>query len=380
MRCRQEAISKYACLLILLLSGCAREEEISRHTVLRVSQSLRKLPEESPTGRKPEEQDRMLAAMVSKGRKTWFFKLVGSDSDLLKEQAHFNEFIRSVRFPTDSDKPEWSLPQGWLRLPSSGQRFATLQIGPAEQSLELTVISLVTTPGSFDDYILANINRWREQLTLPPFPSVEAMRAAPPSGWLTEERLVDGSSATVVNMVGRGAPAAAQGSMTASRLPPSHPPIGSAFRDLPPGHPPATPRIKYETPAGWSSGKVDGMRAAAFEVADGERKVEITAISLSTSGGDRLANINRWREQIQLPPTTKDELAKALEPIDIDQHKGEYIEIAGPAGGKGHDAILGALVDVDAQTWFFKLKGDAELAKREKTRFKSFVQSVKFPR
>jgi hypothetical protein len=36
------------------------------------------------------------------------------------------------------------------------------------------------------------------------------------------------------------------------------------------------------------------------------------------------------------------------------------------------------LVDDAGKTWFFKLTGDAELAKRETVRFKTFVESVRF--
>jgi hypothetical protein len=377
---QRKEIMLCGCLAATLLSACAKQEEISRYAVPRLSLSAKKEAEEIPAAAQTfSERDRMLAAIVPRGRKTWFFKLVGPEPRVTEEQAQFDKFTRSLRFTADPEQPEWSLPEGWRRLPAIGQRFATLQVGAAERGLELTVIPLVSPPGNFDDYVLANINRWREQLALPRFESLGSMRAAPPSGWLTEVRLKDDTVATVVNLVGRGQAATRQGPSTSLGLPPSHPPVGSALTGLPQGHPRSNPRINYDAPAGWSPGKVDGMRAAAFEVTDGGRKVEITAISLPSTGGDRLANINRWRQQLDLAPTTPDELAKALGAIEIDHRKGEFIEIVGPDGGKGREIILGTLVDVGAESWFFKLKGDADLAKREKARFVTFVQSVKFP-
>ncbi len=45
---------------------------------------------------------------------------------------------------------------------------------------------------------------------------------------------------------------------------------------------------------------------------------------------------------------------------------------------KSKQTILGVIAPDGARTWFFKLKGDTELAAREAPRFKAFVQSVKF--
>ena len=334
--------------------------------------------ERGPDKRTSAEPDRMLVAMVPRGPKTWFLKLTGPDTEVATEQDRFVAFLKSIRFSGTAGEPEWELPQGWRRLPGTGTRFATLQIGPVERPLELTVIPLTTAPGAYDDYILANINRWREQLAQPPFASVQAMRSAEPTGWLSEVQTRDAVAVTFASMVGRARMESGRGSRGGQGLPPSHPPISSAVAGLPTDQPRGAARLTYETPAGWSPGRVDGMRAAAFEVADGDRKVEITAISLPASGGDRLANINRWRQQIQLAPTNADDLAKSLVSIQIGGRAAEYIEILGPEDSQPRKAILAALLDDGALTWFFKLTGDAELALREQDRFKSFVQSVKF--
>ena len=108
----------------------------------------------------------MLAAIVLRPDKAWFFKAVGPDAQMAEHADAFRSLLRSVRFV--DEKPQWTLPEGWRQKPGSGMRFATLQFGPADQPLELTVIPLGVPPGEPSAYILSNVNRWRQQLQMPP--------------------------------------------------------------------------------------------------------------------------------------------------------------------------------------------------------------------
>lgn len=145
--------------------------------------------------------------------------------------------------------------------------------------------------------------------------------------------------------------------------------------------PPATlarTRLTYDLPEGWTLGKVGGMRKAAFVIQDGDRQVEVTAIDLVARGGDLLANVNRWRGQIQLGEIDQAELDKSLRRIQVDDVQGDYVELLGPEGTESRQAILAVSALRDGKTWFFKLSGDAELAQREKEHFEQFVNSVRF--
>jgi hypothetical protein len=376
---RRNALFLFAFLCTGLLAACSKQEDISRYSVPRLSVKTGLEPAAGSGKSASSEPDRMLVALIQRGEQTWFFKLTGPESVVEPEKKQFIAFIRSLKFGKETDQPEWELPEGWRRLPSTPTRFATLQIGPMENSLELTVIPLRTAPGEFDDYVLANINRWREQLVLPPFDSTEAMRAGEPAGWLTELQTADGAKAIVANMLGKNIGASRHKSAMASDLPPSHPPISGSLPSPPVGSSPREPELTFKTPEGWSVGQVGGMRAAAFEVTEGEQKVEVTAISLPATGSDLLANVNRWREQLDLGPMTQDELAKSLELVPIGESTAEYIEIYGAEDSAPRKAIFGAIANAGSVTWFFKLTGNAELAQRERGRFQEFVQSVKIP-
>jgi hypothetical protein len=120
------------------------------------------------------------------------------------------------------------------------------------------------------------------------------------------------------------------------------------------------------------------MRKAAFVVQDGGRKVEITAIDLTANSGTLLANVNRWRGQIQLPEITQAELDKSVSRIQVADAEGSYVELMGPEKADARQAVLAVVAVRGEQAWFFKLWGDADLALREKSRFEQFVKSVRF--
>lgn len=113
------------------------------------------------------EPVRLLAAIFSKGDSTWFFKLMGPASKLTTKTEEFETFVRTVRFGVEGSTPpiQWSAPNNWKPGKTNELRYATFLIDPdANPKLELTVIKLGKDAGS----ILANINRWREQVGLGP--------------------------------------------------------------------------------------------------------------------------------------------------------------------------------------------------------------------
>lgn len=74
-------------------------------------------------------------------------------------------------------------------------RFATLEFGPADNSLELTVIPLPIPPGDRSAYVLSNVNRWRQQMNLDPITAAELDKQS-------EKIELDGATAVVVDLRG----------------------------------------------------------------------------------------------------------------------------------------------------------------------------------
>lgn len=140
------------------------------------------------------------------------------------------------------------------------------------------------------------------------------------------------------------------------------------------------PRLTYRVPEGWSSGPlvvsrggVQVRRDAAFEVARDGQRVEITVTSLPAAAGSLPANLNRWRQQMQLEPISEEEVSQQARKVPVGDTQGDYVQIFGP-----DQAILGVVVPRNDTAWFVKLQGDRALAAREKARFEAFVASLHF--
>ena len=158
-------------------AGCGPVEEIRRYQAL-----------------KSYSTSRMLGAMILHGDMAWFFKATGPEEAVAEQADGFRDLIKSVRF-VDS-KPQWTLPAGWREKPSSGIRFATLEFGPADTAVELSITRLAIFGDDRTAYIVSNINRWRDQLTLPPIGAEQLDDH-------TERIELEDAVATLVDLVGR---------------------------------------------------------------------------------------------------------------------------------------------------------------------------------
>jgi hypothetical protein len=157
----------------------------------------------------------------------------------------------------------------------------------------------------------------------------------------------------------------------------------------------ATPRPQVlEMPATWRPVPLTQKDRGAgvlynFEAGRDPNKVQI---NVSALGGGLLANVNRWRRQLSLPPIEGGELAQLLVPLKVDQYAGNYIELVAPENppepdpndpaamlGKKRpavrDAIYGAIIAAKGHQWVFRLKGPVAAAERERANFKTFVEN-----
>ncbi len=158
-------------LLALLVAGCSQPDE-SRTIALSVSNAgLR--PTQGPAGGGRPQQ--VLGAIYLRGEMAWFFKAFGAPAEVAAVEADYQAFLKGVTFGEDG-KPKWELPSGWKQLPGSQFRLATLRLGEKESAPEASVIGLPKTGDDENKYLLDNVNRWRNQLQLPPW-TAEQMQA-----------------------------------------------------------------------------------------------------------------------------------------------------------------------------------------------------------
>lgn len=138
--------------------------------------------------------------------------------------------------------------------------------------------------------------------------------------------------------------------------------------------------LAWTAPAHWQSRPASAMRKATFIIpGDSEgQQAELAVTAFPGNVGGNLANINRWRQQLQLSPITDAELGSALNHVHVGDLHIDIAELLGPApaDGKPRQRVLGAIVPFNGATWFFKLTGPDALVTRETSAFLAFVQSI----
>jgi hypothetical protein len=357
--------------MFALLFGCTQREEITSYRVRKPEQVDPTLVSTASTANQPATDQQTIGLIVPVTETGWFFKLTGEAKSVEPQHEAFLEFVQSIKFsPLPDAKPTWKLPENWKELAGREMRYATIQVPAEPKPLELSVIPLPAGGQDQQKYVLDNVNRWRQQLKLPAITAGDLENT-------TKKLKIDGHDATLVSLVGKGsgqmggAPFAPFAGGSAGALPADHPPL-SGPGDRASGKNSTSGGLKFDAPSEWSPSKPNAFSLAAFKVGDGDKQVEIT---VSTAGGDFVANANRWRGQLKLPPVDGAELAKSASKLDTLGTAGDYIEIVGPDSAQ-RETILGVQAEAGGRTWFVKLKGDAELAEREKPRFEAFVKSL----
>jgi hypothetical protein len=133
--------------------------------------------------------------------------------------------------------------------------------------------------------------------------------------------------------------------------------------------------LVWTAPAQWTAKPAGAMRKGSYAVKGdgGEADLSITAFPGDTGG--LLANINRWRGQVSLPPLTADQLEANREHVDLGPLHAEVVDFGGSANGTP-TRLLGAIVPNGGETWFFKLMGPDALVAKEKPAFLEFLRTV----
>ncbi|MBL8828530.1 MAG: hypothetical protein JNM18_16220 [Planctomycetaceae bacterium] len=351
------------CLAVIVTSvGCSKQPQIEQYVVKREPQ-----PAAEPVA-SAAPRDRMLGAILGRGEQYWFFKLTGGKDAVAPLAEAFEGFIKSLQFSAGpgQSKPTWKLPEGWTQKPGNEFRFATIEIPSDPKPLELTVSALPRDPQGEDaGALLANVNRWRDQLRLKPLA---------PNELATETKQLDvaGEKVTLTDFTG-SLSGAGMGPMQAAKSGRSSGPVAPA---TPPANEPANEEalpFTFEKPAAWQSAPAGGLRKLAFKLG-GDDKNEVTVIDLDGGiASELLPNVNRWRGQVGLNEQTADELAKEVKQLTLGSAKGDYVRLIG-----ADKAILGVIVRSGDRGWFFKLGADRATAEKEQANFEAFMQSVKF--
>ena len=164
-------------------------------------------------------------------------------------------------------------------------------------------------------------------------------------------------------------------------MPPGHPAVGATSGGsatagkLTPEITPGTP------PPHWEMQPPTPMRLASFLV-KGEKgtSADISLIILGGAAGGVLDNVNRWQSQLGQPDWTAEELAQKAEHLKSPLGEMTVVDLQGlPQGADAakDGRIIAAIVAGEGMTFFFKMRGNAELAGAQKADFIQWVGTVR---
>jgi len=306
----------------------------------------------------------------------------------------------------------WTVPDGWESRPNaSGMRLASYGVKTEDgRAVDISVVVLGQESGS----VLDNVNRWRRELRLPPITADELSSVSEsvligeePSqlyDLISEELVLEDKyrARTLAAMLDAGGAIVFFKAMGEAELVFEQKPkfvawLNSVLTGPPGGRQSSTgtststasdaPRSEqsegptWQAPAHWKAGGPRPMRFASYSVpATGEGDpADLSISSLGGDGGGVLTNLNRWRNQVGLPPLT--EAAWNEEKKEVTTKGGRSALIMTMTGDRSPDGqpkktqILAAIIPHGDRTWFLKLTGDDALVTQETEAFVEFVRS-----
>jgi hypothetical protein len=154
---------------------------------------------------------------------------------------------------------------------------------------------------------------------------------------------------------------------------------GAAMGSMGSGDVPAPPKpngpgkVDWSLPKGWTQTLNGGMRFATLKPAVAGN-IDASVVVLAGTAGGELANVNRWRSQIGLPPLGADALASARKTIATKAGNVALFDFTSEGTQKSR-LVAGILLNND-NSWFFKMTGDAEAVGKALPDFTRLLQSL----
>jgi hypothetical protein len=316
---------------------------------------------------------------------------------------------------------EYTTPTGWQAKPPSSMRAASFTIaGPDGLLADVAVIPMPGVGAPVGDMV----NMWRSQLgleqitgdagaksgetaevaggTAPLFDLVSAAELIEvkdgkhkarivgvvlPRGETTWFFKLSGEDAQVASHKAAfkdflksvsfptGTPAA-PATAASGAMPPM---AGMGAGALSPGADAVPSKPQWTVPAGWKEEPPTQMLVAKFSATANNAKADITVSAFPGDVGGLLANVNRWRRQISLPPMAEGDVEKQVKQLDSVPGKLMLVDLTGTDPKTSQPArLVGVIAPQAGQTWFYKLMGDAAVVGAQKDTLIQFAKGAKY--
>lgn len=135
--------------------------------------------------------------------------------------------------------------------------------------------------------------------------------------------------------------------------------------------------LAWTAPAHWTEKPAGGFRRGSFTLPGADGEADFSIIAFPGDAGGLLENLNRWRNQLALPPLSEAEVQGMLEHVDgAGGMHFHVVDFTGTADGHA-TRILGAVLSHGGESWFFKVMGPATTVEAERAAFLAFLDTVK---
>jgi len=139
---------------------------------------------------------------------------------------------------------------------------------------------------------------------------------------------------------------------------------------------------QWDVPKDWQPGPASSVRRGSWIVknTDGQ-SVDIAVTAFPGDVGGLLANINRWRGQIGMPPVMPNEVASITSNLDVNGQTATVVDFSSgePTGNLTNpQRVVVVILMHEGNSWFFKMTGSASLVAAQKDALLQFAKSVKF--
>ncbi|MDX1950925.1 MAG: hypothetical protein SFY81_02005 [Verrucomicrobiota bacterium] len=296
----------------------------------------------------------------------------------------------------------WELPTGWSETSGDTMRAGSFRISAGDGRLaEVSIVPLQGVTG----VELESVNMWRQSLGLKEVGREEfagmtsKVQVGPATGTLVEmastEARVEGKfklrtigvfleqegALWFFKMTGEDALVAEQKPKFLTFLksvtfhgPDAH---GEQKPAVTAREPASTTQGDWPIPQGWQATEPGQMVKASYKISGGSgQSADVTVSVFPGATGGLLANVNRWRGQINLPPIQEGELANLVSEQQLPRDKAQIVDLLGTRAGK-ETRMLGAIVPRGENTWFFKMTGDSELVGQQKENLLGFIDKAR---
>ena len=139
---------------------------------------------------------------------------------------------------------------------------------------------------------------------------------------------------------------------------------------------PATGGLAWTLPEGWTLSEGDGMRYATLKPS-AHGKIDVAVIALTGSAGGELANVNRWRDQMKLPPAQSEQDLASMRKTTTSAAGNVAVFDFTSTGADKTRMIVGLLGAADGNTWFLKMTGDEAPVAQAKKEFLQWIGSLR---